>query len=1137
MKAICFTRLRLLLCFAAAAMLLLLWPGRATAATVEQTLVEGDRFAAVDLDPDRHGSVEKQFTVTTLADKTCYDILYATGTAAGPSAQYCFGRTDDLSTEPTTALLRPTNYENTGILLWIRVRSGSVKLTVSDSAPVILLTPVRTDVSPLQMIYNPKGDSKQFRIANAGLSAIPIVMGGTSGAQIKHYSGTNNYETYRFTSTKLYKYTYKNGKRTSTESIDYETAVAAGGNEYFCACLQLEASPIGATGWFQTTAQTALFAMPADWLEYEYAGGGTGNWDGGIEGLEWRPLRAAAADYDGDRESTGAIAYTIQSWGAMSANEVVFSPAGGTYEAAQTVTISCATEGAQIRYTTDGTQPTAESAVYTGPLTVSEDTTIRAVAMKEGLPVSRVATAVYVIHESESDLQGTGTADDPFRIDSAAAWDALAASVANSGGKYYRLTRDISVTTMIGTLDHPFSGDLDGAGHTLTFTSKSQSGTIAPFSSIEHATIRNLHVAGSISSSYASGLIGQFRGGCTVTNCRVSVAISGSSDIGGFCVFMGGLMASGADHLTITGSVFDGKITGGRNWIGCFVAEGSSHMSITDCIAAPQSGTAFTGGTFYSETDGAPALNNCLYMQSPGAEQGRQALSVTADAGVTMDPGQSTAAYDVSGITVYAAGMMYDGMFYAGAGDTVALGLSKEAPEGCRVRYSTNAGTLTEADGAWTLVMPDEDVTISAEIVSALLGTGTADDPWQIGQGFALTTLSSGWYQVTGNASFDSRLIIDGDVHLTLGAGTTLTAAQGVNVSSGDSLTIDGTGTLDAVGCEGCAGIGGGINGSCGAVTINGGTVNATGSVWGAGIGGGKGGGNGGRITINGGRVTAQCYDPDNWEVGLAAGIGGGDLGSGGIILITGGTVYARGNRGSAGIGGGGYGSGGSITITGGTVTAIGSRYDGGRSGAGIGAGRVRKNATSGDSGDITITGGTVTAIGGETGQAIGVSHEVAGSDSGTLKLGEVAVYAGETQDPPAVRSRRLEICRGGTAYLESCGHSYHQGVCLWCGKLGSAPDFGEADFTLPADARTIGESAFEGAAMCAVDARGCTRIGEYAFRDCAALMRIRLGKDCEIAGNAFSGCASLTAIFAPAGGSTEQWALTHDTPFVDTAP
>ena len=73
-----------------------------------------------------------------------------------------------------------------------------------------------------------------------------------------------------------------------------------------------------------------------------------------------------------------------------------FSPAAGTYAETQHVTISCSTAGAVIHYTTDGTEPTAASAVYHEPVTVDGSMTIKAMAVA-GDEESYVAEAQYTI--------------------------------------------------------------------------------------------------------------------------------------------------------------------------------------------------------------------------------------------------------------------------------------------------------------------------------------------------------------------------------------------------------------------------------------------------------------------------------------------------------------------------------------------------------------------------------------------------------------------------------------------------------------------------------------------------------------------------------------------------------------------
>ena len=78
-----------------------------------------------------------------------------------------------------------------------------------------------------------------------------------------------------------------------------------------------------------------------------------------------------------------------------------FSPEAGTYPSAQTVTISTITEGATIYYTTDGTDPTTESNLYSEPIEVNTDMTIKAIAVKDS-EISTVATAKYVINLTPS---------------------------------------------------------------------------------------------------------------------------------------------------------------------------------------------------------------------------------------------------------------------------------------------------------------------------------------------------------------------------------------------------------------------------------------------------------------------------------------------------------------------------------------------------------------------------------------------------------------------------------------------------------------------------------------------------------------------------------------------------------------
>lgn len=168
---------------------------------------------------------------------------------------------------------------------------------------------------------------------------------------------------------------------------------------------------------------------------------------------------------------------------------------------------------------------------------------------------------------------------------------------------------------------------------------------------------------------------------------------------------------------------------------------------------------------------------------------------------------------------------------------------------------------------------------------------------------------------------------VSGDVELIISGTNTLQSGWGhAGVEKADdngTLTISGSGTLNAYGGESGAGIGSGSQKGCSNIEIESGIINAHGGQWGAGIGSGNVGNRpgvlgGSYITINGGNVTAI-------PGGEAAGIGGGYMGSGRNITIEGGTVHAESGGGSgpvAAIGGGRVsGKGENIQITGGNVT------------------------------------------------------------------------------------------------------------------------------------------------------------------------------------------------------------------------
>jgi len=96
--------------------------------------------------------------------------------------------------------------------------------------------------------------------------------------------------------------------------------------------------------------------------------------------------------------------------GSSQVTAPTFSPGGGTYSAAQSVTISTTTGGASIRYTTDGSTPSETSGtVYSGPVTISTTTTLNAIAYESGMTDSSVTSAAYTISIPTPDFSVSAT--------------------------------------------------------------------------------------------------------------------------------------------------------------------------------------------------------------------------------------------------------------------------------------------------------------------------------------------------------------------------------------------------------------------------------------------------------------------------------------------------------------------------------------------------------------------------------------------------------------------------------------------------------------------------------------------------------------------------------------------------------
>src|SRR5215472_11792190 len=234
------------------------------------------------------------------------------------------------------------------------------------------------------------------------------------------------------------------------------------------------------------------------------------------------PVFVAVSDFNGDGAPDLAVAnlhaltisVLLNSNGiSTTAATPAFSPGGGTFTGSVTVTISDATSGATIYYTTDGSTPTTSSAVYSGPLTFTQTTTLQAMAAASGMTNSTVASATYTIQQQQqvatpafSPGSGTFTGSVTVTI-----------SDATSGATIYYTTDGSTPTTS--------SAVYSGA---LTFTQTTTLQAMAAASGMTNSTVTSATytIQQQVATPTFSPGSGTFTGSVTVT---ISDATSGAT--------------------------------------------------------------------------------------------------------------------------------------------------------------------------------------------------------------------------------------------------------------------------------------------------------------------------------------------------------------------------------------------------------------------------------------------------------------------------------------------------------------------------------------------------------------------------------------------------------------------------------
>ena len=252
----------------------------------------------------------------------------------------------------------------------------------------------------------------------------------------------------------------------------------------------------------------------------------------------------AKADY-GSEGSSKAGQFCIQSFtvttpsSSATVDTPTFSPVGGTYTSAQSVTINCTTSDATIHYTTDGTTPTSSSATYSSAINVSETTTIKAIAVKSGMTNSEVATATYTINLPQvetptfSPAAGTYTSAQSVTI-----------NCATSGATIYYTTDGSTPTTSSAT----YSGAI----------------SVSSTTTIKAIAVKNDMTDSEVASATYTIEAGSSGGGDGLTYEKVT-SIS-SSDVGKKFIIVYEATPAAMGAISSTSTTYGQSITGTSNF-------------------------------------------------------------------------------------------------------------------------------------------------------------------------------------------------------------------------------------------------------------------------------------------------------------------------------------------------------------------------------------------------------------------------------------------------------------------------------------------------------------------------------------------------------------------------------------------
>ncbi len=309
----------------------------------------------------------------TISDATAGTTIYYTtnGTAPTTSSTVYSGPVTVSASETLQAIAVETGYTNSPV--------ASAAYTIGAELPAPTFSPTAGTYTTAQSVT--------ISDATAGTTLYYTTNGSTPTTSSTLYSGPVTVSASETLEAIAVKTGYSNSPAASaaytiTSTLPAPTFTPPAGTYATSQTVTISDATAGTTLYYTTNGTTPTTSSTL--------------YSGPITVSTSETLEAIAVETGYTNSPAASAAYTITS----TLPAPTFTPPAGTYATSQTVTISDATAGTTLYYTTNGTTPTTSSTLYSGPITVSASETLEAIAVKTGYTNSPAASAAYTINPS-----------------------------------------------------------------------------------------------------------------------------------------------------------------------------------------------------------------------------------------------------------------------------------------------------------------------------------------------------------------------------------------------------------------------------------------------------------------------------------------------------------------------------------------------------------------------------------------------------------------------------------------------------------------------------------------------------------------------------------------------------------------